>query len=432
MDKYGNSKKIDSRISSLIASELESPRAQAGETRIIFQRAFGAYLEDVDGNRYIDFSNGLGSVILGHNDPDVNRQLIKILEESKDVVVGPSQLHADAAECIVNDLDKKSMVAFFSSGTAAVKAAAALVLHHTSKPIILSAGYHGWDSFWLPGPDLLTPNPTGVIDFFFCLDYFTSLLDQHRGSIAGVVISPDYLFLDTPWYRQFFDTCRRENLLVVCDEVKQGYRYGPGSSLRTMGYTADLYVFGKCLANGQPIACLAGDREILRHAREMVNTGFHARLPFAACTATLQKMARLDVQQTIRRQGDKFLHQARTYIQKTRLPIEIVGNGHLFVFLIGDKQLEHTFYQQGLDNGLVFFAGDNQTPSFALTDQVISESLEKFTATMAELESQFAHLRDSAIPEQSKWETAYRTMEGFPFPLASGTERARFLRGRAF
>lgn len=428
MNKYRHSQEIDSRIRSFIAAELESPSTQAGETRIIFQRAFGAYLEDSDGNLYIDFSNGLGSVILGHNDPDVNKQLIEILEKSRDVVVGPSPLHADVAEHIVGDIGKKGKTAFFSSGTAAVKAAAALIQQYTSKPIILSAGYHGWDSLWTPGPGLLSPNASGAADFFFCLDYLATLVEQHRGNIAGIVISPDYLYLDESWYRRFFDICRRERLLVVADEVKQGYRYGPGSSLQTVGCTADLYVFGKGLANGHPIACVAGNPEILYHAREMVNTGFHARLPFAACKATLQKMVRLDVQAKIRRQGDKFLYQAKTYIRETRLPIEIVGSGHLFVFVIGDPQLEQAFYQQCLENGLVFFAGDNQTPSFALTDEVISAAVKKISAALDELTGRFRHLRGSPIPQQCKWEAAYRTMEGFPFPEIPGPERAQFLR----
>jgi glutamate-1-semialdehyde aminotransferase len=425
---YTESRRIGSRLLNTVAFGLESPLIPGGEAPIIFCKASGAYLKDVDGRTYIDFSNGLGSVLLGHNDPDVNGCLVECLQGESDVLAGPSELHAEVAEQITRDLASDFGVVFFSSGTAAVRAGAAMLARITGRKVILSAGYHGWDPFWGAGPDILVPNVHGTVDFFFCLDYLHTLIARHNGEIAGVVFSPDYLYLDKAWYDEFFAICRKAGIHTLADEVKQGYRYGAGSSLVTVGQRADLCTFGKCLANGHLLACVAAPKPLLKYARDLVNTGFIERLPFVAAKATLDKIKRLEVQAQIRKHGDTFLAGISERLKASRLPIEIKGVGNLFQFVIGDQALEKAFYEEAIVSGLVLFAGDNQTPSYALMPAVVTEALQRISGVILRLETRFCSLRDVPVPQQARWLAAWRTMEGFPEKSVFEADRRRFLR----
>lgn len=423
---------INEKLRNLIITDLESPRIPAGDGRIFFRHAKGPYIEDIDGNRYIDFSNGLGSVLLGHNDPEVNNQLISALTQHWQVMTGLSRFHIDVAEQIVQDMEGEYAIGFFSSGTAALRASTSAMLDYSKRPLVLSAGYHGWDPFWSPSSDLLEPNSNGVIDFFFCLDYLDTLIRRHRDDIAGVVLSPDFLYLDETWYEEIFMLCRNAELFILLDEVKQGYRYGPGSRLHSRNFCADMYVFGKCLANGYPLACVVSQKEILESIRNMTSTGYHFLLPFVAAKTTLNKLVECDVQKQIRLRGDKFLSQLKKRISEVRLPIQIVGNGNLFQFVHGDCTLEEAFYHLSTKRGIIFFEGDNQTPSFAFSDLIFEEALSCLTEVLDELAHRFPGLIDTEVPQEEKWKAALRTMEGFPGHQAPKEAREKFLRQHVF
>ncbi|WP_428559780.1 MAG: aminotransferase class III-fold pyridoxal phosphate-dependent enzyme [Solidesulfovibrio sp. DCME] len=430
MRRYDGSRSVDERLQRVLATKLEAPMSPDGGHRVIFRTASGAWLTDLDGNSYVDFSNGLGSVLLGHNDPRVNEALVMCLQSRGEVGASPTVEHLHVAEVVASQAGGDASVAFYSSGTAAVRAAAEVLRKVTGRRMLLSAGYHGWDPLWHSGSAPFEPNQLGVMDFFHDLGMFKKALKRYRGDIAGLVLSPDYLYLDAVWYRTILDTCREEGILVACDDVKLGYRYRPGGSLARVQARADLTVLGKGLANGHPLACVVGPPELLEGARDMVATGLHAVLPFVAARATLAQLSETTPYDNIRRAGDMFLAQARQFFASARLPVEIIGDGALFVFVFGSEALENAFYARSMAHGLLFFAGDNQSPSAAFDDGITDVAIKRLAQVVDGLTLERPPEGWPAITDDMRWRVAWRTMEGFPFPHVPAQQRDAWLRDR--
>lgn len=415
-----------------IYTELETSWCYSEENTEVFRSAKGAYIESYDGQKYLDFKNGLGAVLLGHNDDDVNTALVDYLRDNDQNLFGPTDLHAKVADRLVQDVNTNFGICFFPSGSSAVKAAADVLKIFTKKDIIVSAGYHGWDLSWCLGADLLQPNRYGVIDFFFCLDYFEEILVKHREEIAGVVISPDYMYLQDNWYQLFFDLCRHHQVFLILDDVKQGYRYSQGLSVDRFDYQGNLNVVSKCISNGLPLTSVVGDKNLLELMKSWASTGYYNTLPFVAADVVLEKLRRLDIQQTISQVGEVLLAKLSDMFKHAKLPIEIVGSGNLFQFVFGSHELEKSFYEIGLDNRLLFFKGDNQSLSYAFDSDVVSQAINAFGNLIDRLADEFKLLKGTEIPLVERWRAAYRSMEGIPLLNQSRDTRDEFIKKYIF
>lgn len=285
---YESSKALFERAQQSIPGGVNSPvRAfkSVGGDPVFISRAEGAYLYDVDGNRYIDYINSWGPMILGHAyGPVVNA----IREKVKDSTSfgAPTLLEIEMAELIKSMAPNVDLVRMVNSGTEACMSALRLARGYTgrNKFIKFEGCYHGHaDSFLVKaGSGLATfniqevPGVTGGVanDTLTCayndLDAVQQLAAEHKGQIAAVIIEPVAGNMGCiPPAAGFLEGLRRicteEGIVLIFDEVMTGFRLAQGGAQERLKIDADLVTYGKVIGAGMPVGAFGGRKEIMQH-----------------------------------------------------------------------------------------------------------------------------------------------------------------------
>lgn len=398
----------------IIATFIESPVDRKSNSRLLFEKAEGHMVFDVNGKDYIDLINGKGSIILGHNDPGVEAALKSLLKKNQNNLTGPVDAILDLANIIIDDIGiPDSKISFYSTGTSACRAAATAARYITGCNLILSAGYHGWDPMWIQGPALLEPNNEGVLEFFFVPELLETALKRYAGKIALVIFSPDYVYLSPNTILDIISICRKNEVLICCDDVKHGYRHRKGSSLQLVTEdNADLYTFSKGLANGHRISCLIGPSKIMSGCKELTYTSYYDLFPVTAALETLHIMQRNNGYEHLNSIGRKLIHDLRSIFDQTGLPISVNGDGSIFQFVFGTDRLEEAFYQKSLESGILLYEGDNQTISLCFNDEVISDLLRRFETVIDKILPDFSDVEGDEITDERTFMTAWNMIDG--------------------
>ncbi len=265
-----------------VSSPVRAFRAVGGDP-IFMDRGEGAFMFDLDGNRYLDFCGSWGPLILGHVHPEVVEAVQRAV--SKGMTFGTATaVEVELAEMIISKVEPLEMVRFVSSGTEAVMSAVRLArgFTHRDKIIKFNGCYHGHSDYLLvkAGSGLATfgtPSSAGVPEDFVKhtlvaeLDdakEVTSLFEQYGKDIAAVIIEPipanNGLLLQRPEFLRFLrDVTAKHGALLIFDEVISGFRVGWGGAAEHYGITPDLMTFGKVIGGGMPVGAFGGRREIM-------------------------------------------------------------------------------------------------------------------------------------------------------------------------
>ena len=248
------------------------------------KRAEGAYLIDVDGNRYIDYIGSWGPMIAGHAHPAVIAAVDKVMRDGLSFGV-PNALEVTMAQAITRLVPSCEMVRMVNSGTEATLSAIRLARGATGRNRIVKfeGCYHGHgDSFLVKaGSGMLTlgvPNSPGVpkslADLTLTLSYndiegATRLFAELGEDIAGVIVEPIVgnanCILPAEGYLQHLrDLCTQYGSLLIFDEVMTGFRVALGGAQALYGITPDLTTFGKIIGGGMPVGAYGGRRDLLR------------------------------------------------------------------------------------------------------------------------------------------------------------------------
>lgn len=247
------------------------------------KRAEGAYLIDVDGNRYIDYIGSWGPMIAGHAHPAVIAAVDKVMRDGLSFGV-PNALEVTMAQTITRLVPSCEMVRMVNSGTEATLSAIRLARGTTGRNRIVKfeGCYHGHgDSFLVKaGSGMLTlgvPNSPGVpktlADLTLTLTYndfegATRLFAELGEDIAGVIVEPIVgnanCILPAEGYLQHLrDLCTQNGALLIFDEVMTGFRVALGGAQALYGITPDLTTFGKIIGGGMPVGAYGGRRDLL-------------------------------------------------------------------------------------------------------------------------------------------------------------------------
>lgn len=256
-----------------------------GGTPVFFEHGEGAYLTDVDGNRYVDYVGSWGPMILGHGQQTV----VEAVQRQAGKALGfgaPTELEIELAELVVEMVPGIEKVRMVNSGTEATMSAIRLARGYTRRDLIVkfTGCYHGHSDALLVkgGSGLLTlgiPNSPGVTEAvaaqtltlpFNDLQSVADVFRTYPGQIAAVILEPVAGNMGCiPPNPGFLDGLRAmthdHGALLIFDEVMTGFRVSRGGAQQLYGVDPDLTTLGKIIGGGLPVGAFGGKAEIMSH-----------------------------------------------------------------------------------------------------------------------------------------------------------------------
>ena len=284
---HDRSHDLFTRAQTLMPGGVNSPvRAftSVGGEPFFVQRAEGAHLIDVDGNRYIDYVGSWGPMIVGHNHPYVLEAVIRTARDGLSFGA-PNPLEVTMAETITRLVPSCEMVRMVNSGTEATLSAIRLARGTTGRSRIVKfeGCYHGHgDSFLVKaGSGALTlgvPTSPGVpkalADLTLTLTYndfdaATALFDECGGDIACLIVEPvvgnaNCLPPREGFLQHLRELCSAHGALLIFDEVMTGFRVALGGAQARYAVSPDLSTFGKIIGGGMPVGAYGGRANLMQ------------------------------------------------------------------------------------------------------------------------------------------------------------------------
>lgn len=359
-------------------------------------RGEGSRVWDLDGNEYIDFINGLCSINLGYNDPDVTAAVRAQLEAGV-IFSLPSPIEAEVAEKIVEMVPSADMVRFGKNGSDATSGAIRLARAFTGRDRIAVCGYHGWQDWYIGSTARNRGVPSATRDLTHTFLYndpgsLQALLKAHDGEFAAIILEPMNV---VPPMAGFLEEVRTlthaAGAVLVFDETITGFRYSNGGAQELFGVTPDLTTLGKGMANGYAVSAVAGRGDLMKLMEEIFFsfTFGGETLSLAAALATMTKLQREPVVRTMHAQGQKIMDGLKTIIGELGAEDFLSVGGHpaWSFLLIGDAapysswELKTLVMQESMEAGILFFGSHNV--SYAHSDADIARLLEVHRATLA-------------------------------------------------
>ncbi len=291
---YKKSEELFARAQQSIPGGVNSPvRAfkSVGGTPIFMHSAKGAYLFDVDNNKYIDYIASWGPMILGH----AYEPVVKAIQEKalgSTSFGAPTQLETEMAELIIGMVPNVDLIRMVSSGTEACMSAIRLARGYTGKNKIIKfeGHYHGHaDSFLVKaGSGMATLNiqtvpgvTAGVANdtltaAFNNLDAVKELVTKNKNEIAAIIAEPvagnmGCILPAEGFLEGLRKICDEENIVFIFDEVMTGFRLAAGGAQEKLNIKADLVTYGKVIGGGMPVGAFGGKKEIMQHIAPLGN-----------------------------------------------------------------------------------------------------------------------------------------------------------------
>jgi len=402
-------------------------------------RADGAYLWDIDGNRYIDFLQAGGPTVLGSNYAPVREKVIGVLNECGPVTGLFHEYELKLAKLINKHMPSVEMFRMLASGTEGAMAAIRAARNFTGKMKIIKVGggYHGWSDQVVFGtriPGTATYEAAGIPEGclqhtqeFFPNDIsgergLRALLEQNagQGGTAAVILEPVGPESGTrPVKREFNgqvrELCDEFGALLIFDEVVTGFRLGLGGAQGYSNVKPDLTVFGKCVAGGYPGAGGVGGRaDIMATFSAGIGSGESRILVGGTLSANplscvagyhaIQEMERTNAPIIAGKAGDKLCDGLQTIIDELGLPFFVYNYGsivHLkthgvlllditdpnfFAKVMERKTIAEEIGAAYTAEGIITLAGSRIYTSMADTDEIIEEALTRFARVLRNVE----------------------------------------------
>lgn len=411
---------------------------------VVFTKALGNRLTDLDGNEYLDFLQAGGPTVLGSNPPVVREQVEELLKTTGPVTGLFHEFELKLARFITDRFPGVDMFRALGSGTEACMAAIRLARVATGKKRIVKLGgaYHGWSdqlsygtripgtrgflSHGIPGEaykhtDEVFPGDVDALER--CLK-----LNRLRGGTAAVILEPLGPESGTRPIAKGYNAearrlCDRYGALLIFDEVVTGFRLGMSGAQGYFGVTPDLTVFGKTVAGGYPSAGgLGGTRDLMaflaggiggKAIKKKVHVGGTMAanpLSSAAGYFTLVEMERTNAPKVAGRAGDRLTAGLKRLIEQYDLPFVAYNQGsicHLQTtgVLLLDLRLSRPWTIPGvlkeagartqvmqeygaayMAEGLVTLAGSRMYTSAACDDAFIDDALTRFERVFKNVE----------------------------------------------
>jgi len=355
-----------------------------GISPLYIAKGRGAYVWDIDGNRYIDLVNSLASITLGYANRIVNKAVRKQLRLGSSFSL-PGILEAEVAELIVQMVPSAEMVRFGKNGTDATSAAIRLARAYTGRDHIVVCGYHGWQDWYIGSTTRNKGVPEAVSNLTHKFVYndihsLRNVLASQSGKVAAVIMEP----MATEWPNQgFLEEVRTEvtnaGAILIFDETITGFRFSKGGAQELFGVMPDLSTFGKGLANGFPLSAVVGRREIMMEMEEIFFSGTFGGelLSLAAAKAVLNLQLQQDICGQLSQRGESLNSKLQVAIQSTGMSEVLKISGHPSWSFLNWKpttdykvEMIRTFFMQEMfKRGILVLGAHNLSLSFGKKEE---------------------------------------------------------------
>ena len=359
------------------------------------ERAEGSYMWDVDGNKYIDYMCAYGPNVLGYNDPDVNAAAMKQAELAN-CTTTPSYKMVEFAELMVDTVASADWAFFAKNGNDTTQAAIMCARYHThKKKIIFVNGFYHGVSMWTQKLDYPGVLPEDVANNLYVdwndIPALEKLIAENKGEIAAFIATP-YMhgnFIDNElpadgYWQKVRKLCTDNNIVLIVDDVRCGFRLDLAGSDHFYGFEADLICFCKALANGWNVSCLCG-KDFLKSAMSGLSyTGSYwmSAVPFAAGIACIEKMKKLDTPAMFRKLGTQLTDGLKAAAANNGFDLVVSGEPALFYLRIANDDslfLHQDWVQEMVSRGIFITSHHNHFMNASLTEDDI-----KYTIDVAE------------------------------------------------
>ncbi|MGX1197325.1 aminotransferase class III-fold pyridoxal phosphate-dependent enzyme [Parvibaculum sp. MBR-TMA-1.3b-4.2] len=368
-----------------------------------FERAEGAYLWDVDGNRYIDFMCGYGPNLFGYCNEQVDAAYRKQMSQI-DVATGPTPRMVELAEAFVAMVTHADWAMFCKNGTDASSMAllTARAYRGRKKILMASGAYHG-------AAPWCTPIPAGTVEedrahfIYYQYNDVKSLEDavaEAGDDLAAIFASPfkhdvfvDQELPDAAYARRARELCDEKDALLIVDDIRAGFRIERNCSWNHLGVQPDLSTWGKAIANGHPISALLGNERAKEAASHIYVTGsfWFAGAAMAASLETLRLIRETDYLERTIALGDRLRAGLASIANSCGLDLSQTGPSQMPLVMVvnedGNCDFDRsTAFADGmLAGGVYFHPFHNMFVGAAMTEADIDRTLEVAETVMKKL-----------------------------------------------
>ncbi len=422
-----NTQKMFERAKKVMPYGVNSNFRYWGEDKTnVFIRGEKGYVFDADENRYIDYRLGFGPVILGHGYKPVTDRIANAIKDGG-VYAATHPLEITVAEriCRMTGMDK---VRLANSGTEATMHALRIARAHTNRErfIKFEGAYHGMHDNVLFSTSMSLSRTFGsrrspiqvasgsgiprvLNEYVITLPFNDSeilhkTLQAKWGDIAAILVEPIMgnaagLMPDPGFLQTVRRLCDENGIVMIMDEVKTGFRINNGGAQKYFDIKADLATYAKAMANGYPLAAIAGTNEVMsviEPGRVSLGGTYCGNIPgTAAADATLEILEKEDVIGAIGKRGQRLMDGLDKILDEANLPHVVMGPPQMFGFFIGSSKVprdyrdlvagadiefyEHLAYEL-IDRGIMP-EPDNREPWYLCyqhTDEDVDETLNVF------------------------------------------------------
>jgi len=412
----------------LIPGGVNSPvRAfkSVGGTPLFISEGEGAYLKDIDGNKYVDFVQSWGPLLFGHRDESIEAAVIDAVRHGLSFGA-PTQAETNLAELVVSFFDSIDKVRFVSSGTEAVMSAIRLARGFTGRDNIVkfTGCYHGHSDSLLveAGSGAATfgnPSSPGVpADFtkHTLLAEYNNIESVKKcfidsDDIACVIIEPiagnmGLVPADKEFLHELKSLCQGNGALLIFDEVMSGFRASVHGAESITGVQPDIITLGKVIGGGMPVGAFGAREEIMKMLSPegpVYQAGTLSGNPvaMAAGFAALSKLKKnAQVIQVLEGRGRRLVEGMQNEASKYNIDMQIDNRGTMFGFFFNEKPVKNfsdaansdaelfaKFHSKMLDAGFYFACSLYETGfiSTSITDEMIEDAIKASGIVFKEL-----------------------------------------------
>jgi glutamate-1-semialdehyde 2,1-aminomutase len=367
---------------------------------IFMARGTGAYLEDVDGNQYLDYLAAWGPLILGHRPSPVIEAVTRAIRDTGSDLGFCHRLEFEAAEIAVDAVPSWEQVRFSNTGSEAVMSALRIARGYTGRTKVLrfEGHFHGWTDLinFSSKPEIAragsddepVPVPasagmaevlgeTLIVRQWNDSEILEHTFSEHGSELAAVICEPivanSSVIPPDPGYLELMRSLTTKyGVVLIFDEVKTGFRVALGGAQQMLGVTPDLSTAAKALGAGFPVAAVGGRKDLFEPvASGAVGQGstYQANpMVLAAVVATLTELRKPGFFERITGLGDRLAAGLTELAEQAGVAAHARGVGPLLQVVFADHWVRnyrdlirssdqaayHDFWRSMLDHGLVF------------------------------------------------------------------------------